>query len=174
MSIVERPERIVAATLGISAAISKLTPSRLSLLKTDRTASLQDPAVKIVHGELYPPALTRWCEDSGAKLAANEIEVPEQGPTGDNITVSDMYLCPESRKDLEGCIGAVFEATDRIFQERAIKSEGMLKGEYPKAKRAFVCVRPPGKMHLFPAHSLLRNRKRDSLCRTYPKILRFL
>ncbi|KAF8464132.1 histone deacetylase domain-containing protein [Kalaharituber pfeilii] len=142
-NIVERPERINAAVMGICAAQTRLGPHKLSIHKTKRMGSLLDPEVMLVHGgegghgASWPKELIALCRDAVEKLRRGECEVP---PT---LHQGDLYLCGESREALEGCIGACYEAVDAVFGSGY--SDGIGKGarEIP-TKRAFVCVRPPG------------------------------
>lgn len=110
-------------------------------MKTSRMGSLYDPAVKMVHGSqdgafAWPEELGVLCRDAEEKLRSGECEVPDKFHQG------DLYLCKDSKEDLEGCIGAVYDGVDAIF------AEPEAGGGLP-ARRAFVCIRPPGKGFLF-------------------------
>ncbi|KAF5018576.1 hypothetical protein F66182_9433 [Fusarium sp. NRRL 66182] len=155
-TIVERPERIKAAVLGISAAYVRLGgrhcegeyplhPGRevgnlpgipFRIHKTERRLSLLSPAVTNVHGTKWMEELKMMCEAAESKLAmgGKELQRPElnrgaEGPP-EKFHEGDLYLCSESLNAMEGALGAVCEAIDTVF------------GSGPQ--RAFVGVRPPG------------------------------
>ncbi|RGP76155.1 histone deacetylase hos3 [Fusarium longipes] len=155
-TIVERPERIRAAVLGISAAYVRLGgrhcegeyplhPGReaehlqsipFRIHKTDRSLSLLSPAVVNVHGTKWMEELTMMCEAAESKLAmgGKELQRPEMNRGTDKppekFHEGDLYLCSESLNAMQGALGAVCEAVDTVF------------GLGPR--RAFVGVRPPG------------------------------
>ncbi|KAI9678208.1 MAG: hypothetical protein M1817_006153 [Caeruleum heppii] len=158
-TIVERPERIHATILGLSAAYVRLgerhtegryppdptrDPERLASMpfrihKTSRAVSLQSTAVTNVHGAEWMDELKAMCEAAEAKLALNgkELTRPEDGTTASEgesrpkLHEGDLYLCAKSLLALEGCIGAVCEGVDKVFAPTP-------------PSRAFVCIRPPG------------------------------
>ncbi|KAM0271851.1 hypothetical protein ACHAPA_002616 [Fusarium lateritium] len=155
-TIVERPERVKAAVLGVSAAYVRLggrhcegdyplhqqreaedlasIPFRMH--KTERRLSLLSPAVVNVHGAKWMEELKMMCVAAESKLAmgGKELQRPqlnrgaEKPP--DKFHEGDLYLCSESLNAMEGALGAVCEAVDTVF------------GAGPR--RAFVGVRPPG------------------------------
>ncbi|KAF3930220.1 hypothetical protein ABW20_dc0103674 [Dactylellina cionopaga] len=141
-TIVERPERLRAATFGISAAVCKLGAETLSVVKTTRKGSLTDPSVTRVHDPDYLRSLLQACDDSERKIAAKQNELP------DGWHIGDLFLCGGSREDLEGCVGAVWEGVDRVFGGNKVKTEPTeSKSEAPAFKninRAFISIRPPG------------------------------
>ena len=132
-SIVERPERIPAAVLGICAAQVRAGKERLSINKSSRLGRLSDPEVMLVHAHTpaergkksWPEELAAMCGAAGEKLKRGQVEVPGGYHQG------DLYLCGESLEDLEGCVGAVYDGVDAVF------------GNGPVTK-SFVCIRPPG------------------------------
>ena len=132
-SIVERPERIPAAVLGICAAQVRAGKERLSINRSVRQGRLSDPEVMLVHAHTplergkknWPEELATMCSAAGEKLKRGQVEVPNGYHQG------DLYLCGESLDDLEGCIGAVYDGVDAVF------------GNGPVTK-SFVCIRPPG------------------------------
>lgn len=158
-TIVERPERLHASILGISAAYVRLagrhmeghTPLRPDLdlkiippppfhiKKTNRVMPLGSPAVTQVHGQKWMEELQMMCELAQSKLATNGKELARppghghepDGSPSPQLHEGDLYLCKESLNAFEGCLGGVCEGIDTIF------------GAGP-AKRAFVCIRPPG------------------------------
>ncbi|KAK6353323.1 hypothetical protein TWF696_005293 [Orbilia brochopaga] len=140
-TIVERPERLRAAAFGISVALCKLEAKTVSVIKTDRKGSLEDPSVTRVHDAAYLPVLAQACDESEQRIAAKQNELPNGWHTG------DLYLCGGSRADLEGCVGALWEGVDRVFGDKNIKTESDDKTDMmrlPKIRRAFVSIRPPG------------------------------
>ncbi|KAL7627740.1 histone deacetylase [Parahypoxylon ruwenzoriense] len=158
-TIVERPERVQAAVLGLSMAYVRLgerhcdgkypihpdlDPMSISNIpfrihKTDRTLPLNSIAVTHVHGaKKWMEELKMMCDAAETKLALNmsELRRPEMNRGSDAGTPEkfhdgDLYLCPESLNAFEGALGAVCEAVDQVFNDSP-------------HKRAFVAVRPPG------------------------------
>lgn len=157
-TIVERPERIQASVLGVSAAYVRLgerhcegrvpihpnlDPNSLPsipfrILKTERKLPLDAPAVTNVHGTKWMEELKVMCDAAEAKLAMNgsELRRPEMNRGSDSeppqkLHEGDLYLCAESQNAFEGALGAVCEAVDTVFSDAP-------------QKRAFVAVRPPG------------------------------
>lgn len=157
-TIVERPERIKACVLGISAAYvllgerhaegehvlhPSLNPAAIQSIpfrihKSKRRVSLSSPAVTNVHGTKWMEELKTMCDSAEAKLATGgkELQRPEmnRGPDHEQpkkLHEGDLYLCSESLEALEGSLGAVCDAVDAVFAETG-------------PKRAFVAVRPPG------------------------------
>ncbi|UZP41512.1 hypothetical protein NXS19_009328 [Fusarium pseudograminearum] len=140
-TIVERPERIRAAVLGVSAAYVRLGgrhcegeyplhPGReaehlqgipFRIHKTDRTLSLLSPAVVNVHGAKWMEELKTMCEAAESKLAlgGKELQRPEMNRGTDKspekFHEGDLYLCSESLNAMEGALGAVCEAVDTVF-----------------------------------------------------------
>ncbi|KAF8811572.1 histone deacetylase complex protein [Phlegmacium glaucopus] len=179
-SIVERPERLRAVTIGLSAAIARMeelfnstTPGHkpqsespkketdpneladvMNKLKIDSDLStyqspvaiiesqatvdiLNHPAVKFVHGDIerdvYLENLTAWAKESYHKISKGESEIPE------GLSQGDLYLCPGSITAMQGAIGTVCEAVDKvILSSRSPASVDTV------IHRAFVAIRPPG------------------------------
>lgn len=128
-TIVERPERLLAGSMGISAAVT-MYPALFTLKSSHkRKGSLLSPHVLKVHGNDWPPTLLHLCKEADEKLANGEIEVPDSWNSGDN------YLSSETIEALEGSIGALETGVDSIF-----------KGPSQEhiSNRAFVAIRPPG------------------------------
>ncbi|KOG96200.1 histone deacetylase [Saccharomyces eubayanus] len=128
-TIVERPERLLASSMGISAAIT-MYPSLFTLKSSHlRKGSLMAPHVLKVHGSHWPTELIELCQMADAKLLKGEIEVPDTWNSG------DIYLSSKTIKALQGTIGAIETGVDSIF-----------KGPSPEhiSNRAFVAIRPPG------------------------------
>ncbi|OIW28498.1 Arginase/deacetylase [Coniochaeta ligniaria NRRL 30616] len=157
-TIVERPERIKASVLGVSAAYVRLgerhaegahplqpnldaasiptVPFRIH--KTTRRVPLQSQTVTNVHGTKWMEELKIMCDAAESRLAMNgkELQRPDMKRDPDQETPKkfhegDLYLCAESLDALEGALGGVCEAVDAVFN-----SDG--------PKRAFVAIRPPG------------------------------
>ncbi|KAI9817931.1 MAG: hypothetical protein M1832_004551 [Thelocarpon impressellum] len=161
-TIVERPERIHASIVGISAAYVRLgsrhadgkhpphpkhdpkhiptVPFRIK--KSSRSVALTSAVVTAVHGAKWMAELTAMCEAAEAKLALNgkELVRPEDQAAAEEgakpkLHEGDLYLCRESLDALQGCIGAVCDGVDRVFQGPPTPE---------RSTRAFVCIRPPG------------------------------
>ncbi|PYH72579.1 histone deacetylase hosB [Aspergillus vadensis CBS 113365] len=158
-SIVERPERIQASVLGISAAYVRLArrhaggtfaphpdlnPQQLpvppfQIRKTARTLSLSSPAVTHVHGSKWMEDLKTMCDAAESRLALNGKELVRPRSAGKDSAATnapafhegDLYLCSESLSAFEGALGGVSDGVDAVM------------GPGP-TKRAFVCIRPPG------------------------------
>ncbi|KAL2021100.1 hypothetical protein VTK56DRAFT_7519 [Thermocarpiscus australiensis] len=158
-TIVERPERIKACVLGLSAAYVRLGerhqdgafpphPERdaaslptipFRFQKSRRRLSLGSQTVTNVHGTKWMEELKMMCDTAEAKLTANgrELQRPDidRGPNAEaprTFHEGDLYLCAESLDALEGSLGAVCDAVDAVFS----KPQGH--------QRAFVAIRPPG------------------------------
>jgi histone deacetylase HOS3 len=161
-TIVERPERIHASILGVSAAYVRLGerhaegryaihpknhPSNnpnipFRIRKTTRKLALSSPTVTNVHGTKWMEELKIMCDGAEAKLAMNgkELVRPQMNRGPDNeppqqFHEGDLYLCSESLNAMEGALGAVCDGVDAVFNRTA-------SGQGPR--RAFVVIRPPG------------------------------
>ncbi|PWY69855.1 Arginase/deacetylase [Aspergillus sclerotioniger CBS 115572] len=158
-SIVERPERIQAGVLGISAAYVRLArrhagglfpphpdldPLQLpvppfQIRKTARTLPLNSPSVTHVHGSRWMDDLKTMCDAAESRLALNGKELvrprsagkDSASPSAPAFHEGDLYLCSESLNAFEGALGGVSDGVDAVL------------GPGP-TKRAFVCIRPPG------------------------------
>lgn len=155
--IVERPERIRACVVGISAAYvllgsrhaeglaPKLSSSLteidvpFQIIKTDRKVHLSSTAVTDVHGTQWMSEL-KWMGDlaesrlimDGNELARQRTEEDDGlGTSGPALNTNDLYLCSESVNAFQGALGGVCEGVDLVFKSGPIQ-------------RAFVCIRPPG------------------------------
>lgn len=151
--IMERPERILASVLGISAAYVRLgdrhnegshpphphhdPPERIpfKIRKTSRMVDITSQVVTNVHGTKWMGELESLCNNAERKLASTGKELIRDGLPGKELHQGDLYLCPESMKAFQGALGGVLDAVDAVFQ-------GAGTNEGPS--RAFVCVRPPG------------------------------
>ncbi|KAL5113527.1 histone deacetylase [Pleosporales sp. CAS-2024a] len=156
--IMERPERILASVLGISAAYVRLghrhmhgshpphphhnPPERIpfKIRKTSRMVDITSPVVTNVHGTKWMGELEALCNDAEHKLASTGKELAREGPMfqgqpSKELHAGDLYLCPESMNAFKGALGGVLDAVDAVFQ-------GTGMGHGPS--RAFVCIRPPG------------------------------
>ncbi|CAA7262779.1 unnamed protein product [Cyclocybe aegerita] len=175
-TIVERPERLRAVNIGLSAAIARLeglfplagatlvstdvngeldpadlanvmdklkissepsnAASLVEIIQSETTTNLlSHPAVKYIHGDIerdiYLENLTTWAKESHNKIAKGESEIPHGYSQG------DLYLCPGSIAAIEGAVGTVCEAVDRVISS--------IGGNNPNPiHRAFVGIRPPG------------------------------
>ncbi|KAL3475299.1 histone deacetylase domain-containing protein [Aspergillus californicus] len=160
-SIVERPERVQACVVGISAAyvrlarryssgqfaphpnlnLHQLPAPPFQVRKTGRTLPITSPAVTHVHGTKWMEDLQSMCDAAESRLALNGKELARPRSNGRDSAAGassdvpfhegDLYLCSESLNAFEGALGGVCEGIDTVF------------GPTP-TKRAFVCIRPPG------------------------------
>ena len=158
-SIVERPERIHASVLGLSTAYVRLggrhaeghcapqvktstrAPLPFRIQKTRRALPLTSQAVTNIHGLKWMNELKAMCDAAETKLALNGKELtrpPSQEQANGNtksekpkLHEGDLYLCSGSLEALEGALGGLCEGVDAVFDDS-------------NAKRAFVCIRPPG------------------------------
>ncbi|KAL2832418.1 hypothetical protein BDW59DRAFT_139212 [Aspergillus cavernicola] len=160
-SIVERPERVQACVIGISAAYVRLARRHagghfaphpdlnlhqlpvppFQIRRTGRTLAVTSPAVTHVHGTKWMEDLKSMCDAAESRLALNGKELIRPRSTGrDSATGAspdhpfhegDLYLCSESLNAFEGALGGVCEGIDAVFSPNP-------------TKRAFVCIRPPG------------------------------
>jgi histone deacetylase HOS3 len=157
--IMERPERILASVLGISAAYVRLgdrhsegnhpphpydnPPERIpfKIRKTSRMVDITSPVVTNVHGTKWMGELTSLCNNAERKLATTGKELARDTPSisgqgsKKELHAGDLYLCQESMNAFQGALGGVLDAVDAVFQ-------GTSMGNGPS--RAFVCIRPPG------------------------------
>ncbi|KZF25537.1 hypothetical protein L228DRAFT_78384 [Xylona heveae TC161] len=164
-TIVERPERIHASIVGVSAAYVRLggrheggqCPPRpepdllrpnqqpFRIRPTSRVLELSAPAVTSVHGTEWMHELRGMCDTAERNLAltGRELNRPDGDTQEGQATVAekpklhegDLYLCSGSLAAFQGALGGVCEGVDAVFS----KSEGD-----SGPKRAFVCIRPPG------------------------------
>ncbi|KAI4719429.1 Arginase/deacetylase [Aureobasidium sp. EXF-10727] len=154
--IVERPERVLAAVLGLSAAYVRLgsrhsggqhaphpdkqPDSRIpfKIRKTSRAVPLTSPFVSAVHGTEWMKELETMCNVAGERLEQHmkelaRPEVPDSNSEKQPFHEGDLYLCSESLNALQGAIGGVCDAVDTIFSSIPTSP-----------RRAFVAIRPPG------------------------------
>lgn len=158
-TIMERPERILASVMGISAAYvllgerhgdganapqsNQTPPERIpfKIRKTSRAIDLTSQVVTNVHGTKWMEEFKSLCETAEQKLASTGKElvrdppsIPGQ-PPNPPFHPMDLYLCSESLNAIQGALGGVLDAVDSVFQGSTIENG---------VSRAFVCVRPPG------------------------------
>lgn len=123
-TIVERPQRLMACSLGIASAMA-LFPGYFKLDTVTRRSSLYSPHVVRVHGKVFAKLLYGLCEDSPNKLSQGKLEVPEDWNYG------DIYLSKETVHALEGVVGSLEEAIDVMFKQKT-------------HDQVFLTIRPPG------------------------------
>jgi histone deacetylase HOS3 len=155
--IVERPERMQAGLMGISAAYVRLgerhaggrnpptpkaDPSKhfpFRIIRSSRKVPLHSEAVTAVHGKEWMKELQRLCDNATHRVPNGQLEVQREpnanGTPKDPLHSGDLYLCSESIDSMEGALGGVCDAVDAVFQ-------GTASGKGPS--QAFSCVRPPG------------------------------
>ncbi|PYH47226.1 histone deacetylase hosB [Aspergillus saccharolyticus JOP 1030-1] len=160
--IVERPERIQAAVLGIAAAYVRLAgrhdggrhaphpelhPRQLpvppfQIRRTARTLSLQAPAVAHVHGAQWMEELKSMCNAAESRLALHGKELVRPRSAGKDSATTAANTVP-----------ALHEGDLYLCSESLSAFEGALGGVTEAVdavlgssptKRAFVCIRPPG------------------------------
>ncbi|OBA22219.1 hypothetical protein METBIDRAFT_77674 [Metschnikowia bicuspidata var. bicuspidata NRRL YB-4993] len=127
-TIFERPQRLLASSLGIAAALS-MYPYYYSVQNSTKRGSLFSDHVRKIHGESWPKTLFELCLKSHDKLKDGKYEVPEDWNTG------DIYLTPKTITALEGVLGTIETAIDSLFQNADDEKNHNL---------AFVAIRPPG------------------------------
>lgn len=177
-SIVERPHRLLAASVGVGAAISLAhqtnkgtqlpcvdkrqagddgtfflvsdPDSDLWVMSSNRLANLCDcPHVTKVHGKEWIRQLYEISQGIDEKLQNQEIEVPKEWP------YNDMYMGRGTMNALEGSIGAIELAIDKLYlphfpskQDRHTTSRASYCPVPTKNDvlhdRVFVACRPPG------------------------------
>ncbi|KAK4177328.1 hypothetical protein QBC36DRAFT_310236 [Triangularia setosa] len=157
-TIVERPERVKACVLGVSAAYVRLgerhqdgefpiapevNPAQLPTVpfriqKSDRRLPITSQTVTNVHGIKWMEELKIMCDTAESKLAVNgkELQRPDidrgaNTETPRKFHEGDLYLCAETLEALEGALGGVCDAVDAVFRPQG-------------PQRAFVAIRPPG------------------------------
>lgn len=123
-SVVERPERLMACSVGIAAAKVAM-PSEFKLDTSTRRSKLTSRHVRRVHGSSWGKRLYELCDRSKEKLAKKEVEVPDDWHSG------DIYLSSGTIDALEGVVGAVETAVERLFDPL-------------DSDRIFLTIRPPG------------------------------
>lgn len=154
--IVERPERVLAAVLGLCTAYVRLGsrhsggehaphPDRKSdadipfkIRKSARSVPLTSSFVSAVHGTEWMKELEIMCNVAGERLALHMKELARPETPGvtepkDPFHEGDLYLCSESLNALQGALGGVCDAVDTIFSSIPTSP-----------RRAFVAIRPPG------------------------------
>ncbi|KAF7348121.1 Histone deacetylase HOS3 [Mycena sanguinolenta] len=162
-AIVERPERLRAVAIGLSAAISRLeaarsqTPSPDDLvaqlarlnIESKLSESSVDSPVSIVRSSatadiLKHPAVKYIHGDIDGDVYLENLvrwirESKEKVDKGESeipagLSQGDLYLCPESISAIQGAIGTICEAVDAVLGPNQTEL----------VNRAFVIIRPPG------------------------------
>lgn len=144
-SLVERPERLKATSLGVGAAIA-CNPGKFEIEESIRQSDLSSEHVTAVHGVGYINMLEQLCLDSEEKLEAGQLELPPHWPEG------DIYLSPETLTALKGVVGAVERGIDALYdsdvsealQKLSIGDTPPPEGSGSPFSQAFVNIRPPG------------------------------
>lgn len=156
LTIVERPERVIAIIEGLSMAYVRLGGRHIGgafplhpkspiaappfrIKKSTRSLPLEHPAVTQVHGAEWMKELKTMAEGAGARLALDGKELTRPSPSSSEPKASakprlhegDLYLCSESLNAFQGALGGVCDAVDAVFHPSG-------------PRRAFACVRPPG------------------------------
>lgn len=127
-TIFERPQRLLAACIGVSAALT-MFPYFYEVANSTKKGSLFAEHVLKVHGKDWPRKLFELCVESHEKLREDKLEVPE------DWNVGDIYLTPKTLTALEGVIGTIETAVDSLYDPHSKAGNHNL---------AFVVLRPPG------------------------------
>ncbi|CCE81869.1 Piso0_002547 [Millerozyma farinosa CBS 7064] len=125
-TIFERPQRLLAASIGVSAAVT-MYPFFYKVVNSTKRGDLFAPYVTRVHGKKWPTMLYDLCLSSYDKLLQEKLEVPEDWNTG------DIYLTPKTITALEGSIGTIETTVDSLFKDK-----------HDSYNLAFAMIRPPG------------------------------
>lgn len=153
-NIVERPERLLATSMGISAAIT-MYPALFKLKSSNlRQNSILSDYIQRIHGKHWPTELIKLCNESNWKLQNGQLEIP------DNWNSGDIYLSLDTLQAIQGTIGAIEMGVDTIFktvpnsQSSAISStnsdslysnpSSTNQCDDNTSNRVFVAIRPPG------------------------------
>ncbi|KAL5508281.1 HOS3 [Sanghuangporus vaninii] len=105
---------------------------------------LDNKAVKFVHGDIdgdvYLESLVKWTKECMNKIKEGGSEIPE------HLSQGDLYLCPESLDAIQGALGTVCEAVDKIMEASQFTQDEESKGLVTDKciSNAFVAIRPPG------------------------------
>lgn len=127
-TIFERPQRLLASCIGVSAAIT-MFPFYYKLINSTKRGSIFSSHVRKIHGKSWPKKLFELCLESHEKLKNDNLEVPE------DWNIGDIYLTPKTINAIEGVIGTIETAVDSLYKKQ--------KGE-DNHNLAFVVIRPPG------------------------------
>lgn len=127
-TIFEKPQRLLAACIGVSAALT-MFPYFYDIENSTKKGSLFSDYVLKVHGRHWPRKLFELCIQSQEKLNEDKLEVPEDWNDG------DIYLTPKTITALEGVLGTIETAFDSLYGSQ---------NEDKNRKLAFVVLRPPG------------------------------
>ncbi|KAM9926266.1 hypothetical protein OXX59_003340 [Metschnikowia pulcherrima] len=127
-TIFERPQRLLASSLGIAAALT-MYPYYYDIQNSTKRGSLFSDHVRKVHGNSWPKELFELCLKSNEKLRKGQTEVPKDWNTG------DIYLTPKTITALEGVLGTIETAVDSLYNNPDDSMNHNL---------AFVAIRPPG------------------------------
>ena len=145
----------------------KLLP--VTLIQSHATVDLNNhAAVKYVHGDIdgdvYIEKLMSWARESWEKVQGGGSEIPQHlsqgdlyrefnavhaGFTRERLTilflVISVLVCPESITAIQGALGTVCEAVDKVmFSSRSSEGGETNSSDGLSINRAFVAIRPPG------------------------------
>jgi len=140
-------------------AISPAVP--ITIIQSQASLDLlKHPAVKYVHGDIdqdvYLENLARWMQESSDKIANGESEIPKGLSQGDLyrqfclflwmvILIFMVLVCPQSLDAIQGALGTVCEAVDRVMTSVGhVRKSQVENSPTPNIQRAFVAIRPPG------------------------------
>lgn len=123
-TIFERPQRLLASSIGVASALT-MFPFYYKILNSTKRGSIFSNHVLKIHGKNWPKKLFDLCLESHDKLLNDQVEVPEGWNTG------DIYLTPKTINAIEGVIGTIEYAFDSLYTDES-------------HNLAFVMIRPPG------------------------------
>lgn len=127
-TIFERPQRLLATSIGIAAA-KTMFPFFYDVRCCTKRASIFSSYVQKVHGSKWPQTLQELCLQSDSKLERDELEVPKEWNSG------DIYIIPRTLTALEGVLGTIEMAIDSLYTDERLP-------EFHKL--VFAVIRPPG------------------------------
>ncbi|KAJ8520922.1 hypothetical protein ONZ45_g2281 [Pleurotus djamor] len=155
-SIVERPERLRAVTIGLASTLSRLAGPLSSTKEEDSdlvkaferininstraqglrvvhstavAQLLNHPAIKFVHGDIDGD---KYLENLLSWVKDSRTKIANgQSEIPDGLSQGDLYLCPGSVDAIQGALGTICQAVDSVLNPQ-------------EPGRAFVAIRPPG------------------------------
>lgn len=159
---VHDPDNLAAAMARMNLVRDKdmRPPIPVSIVQSNaRVDLLSHPAAKYIHGDIdgdiYLEKLKSWAAESWENIQKGGSEIPENLAQGDlyceslfprvlssgsSCRIINATVCPESIVAIEGALGTVCEAVDKVVlsSRDPAESKGLM------ISRAFVAVRPPG------------------------------
>ncbi|KAF5334553.1 hypothetical protein D9758_015774 [Tetrapyrgos nigripes] len=141
----ENPDDLASALdkLKIATDPNLNTTNIVSIVHSSASLDIvNNAAVKFIHGDIdgdvYLQNLTNSIKESTEKISRGESEIPQ------GLAQGDLYLCPGSLNAIQGALGTVCEAVDRVFQSPSPPSLSTPNPSNYLIDRAFVAIRPLG------------------------------